>query len=659
MNTENLKSEIPGPDRKTPDCRTGRDRTRAGRNPKFKNTALVYLLMMFSILNFTSGYINADEQSEKEARLLNLSLDEYKEKVADERKILEGLKKLLEIRQHEALKELSEIRQREALSDEGMTTELVTVNQNLSINMRRGNYGTILYSIKADLVSIDEIMQALVTTSGKKIIFDDDIVREKLSSVISIYLEDIPLVDIIDIIFGAKGFETIISKNLIFVTLPAKLNVGTSYGYYQEKAVQAYQKVMIKYPEYEGIVRAYYELGNFYLASKFPSIALQEYKTVIANYPDHPLVRESMLNEGKSYEMLDDVENAKRSYLKYVRRYPRSNDVDETYLKIGDLWRKQENYEKAIEIYKYIIKEYHDRDTVMFAHMRLGDSLIDSGDYAAALQIFLDIKKKFQNGSHKSKLTENTRVDNTVDHQSGQYHPDSESWEVDNILVSKRLVLPDKLRYELEYQIGNCYYLLGEYDEAIRVLKNFGFYEENNDLLDNAYYKLADCFFRTEDYLTAFQLYKNALTEFPDSSLSYHGLLYSGKSLRNMKMLDNAIETLKQGLNRYQDSNYADSIKFEIGLCYLDDENYKRALDTFEEIAEGKRDKDMAIKANIYAGISLAQDKQQEKAIEHYRKALKVDTLEKRIDWVSKLVGDSYTELGLFAEAVKAYQQDI
>ena len=251
------------------------------------------------------------------------------------------------------------------------------------------------------------------------------------------------------------------------------------------------------------------------------------------------------------------------------------------------------------------------------------------------------------------------RVGNTVDHQSGQYHPDSESREGDYILVSKRLVLPDKLRYELEYQIGNCYYLLGKYNEAIRVLKNFGFYEENNEMLDNAYYKLADCFFKTEDYLTAFQLYKNALTEFPDSSLSSHGFLYSGKSLRKMKMLDNAIETLKQGLSRHQDSIYADSIKFEIGLCYLDDENYKRALDVFEEIAEGKRDKDMVIKANIYAGISLAQDKQQEKAIEHYQKALKEDTLEKRIDWVSKLVGDSYTELGLLAEAVKAYQQDI
>jgi len=48
-----------------------------------------------------------------------------------------------------------------------------------------------------------------------------------------------------------------------------------------------------------------------------------------------------------------------------------------------------------------------------------------------------------------------------------------------------------------------------------------------------------------------------------------------------------------------------------------------------------------------------------EKAIEYYRKALKEDTLDNRIDWVSKLVGDSYTDLGLLAEAVKAYQQDI
>lgn len=634
MNTNNHKLEIKNLKRKE------------GRfSVIFKCTTLMYLSVTFSVFNFASGYIEADEQSVKEIRLSNSSLDEYKKSFDDEKKILEGLKKLLEIKQQEA--EL----------DEEVVTALDTENENLSISKRKGKYGTVLYSIRADLVQIDEIIQVLVSTSGKKIIIDDDIPRDKLSSIVSIYLEDIPLVDIIDTIFGAKGFETIISENLIFVTLPVKLNVDSAYGYYQEKAIQAYQKVMIKYPEYEGIVRAYYELGSFYLASNLPSIALQEFKTIISNYPDHPLTKESMLNEGKSYEMLDDVENAKRGYLRFVENYPHSNEVDDAYLKIGDLWRKQENYEKAIEIYKFIMDEYHDRDTAALANMRLGNAYVGTGDFTTALQIFLSMKKKFMNGSHKSELAESTPVGNTVENQSNQYNPNNENREDDSALVSERLVLPDKVRCELEYQIGNCYYLLGKYNEAIRVLRNFGLYEENNEMLDDAYYKLADCFFKTEDYLTSFQLYKNALTEFPDSSLSSHGFLYSGKSLRKMKMLDNAIENLKQGLSRYEGGIYADSLKFEIGLCYLDDENYKRALDVFEEIAERKRDKDMVINANIYAGISLARDKQQEKAIEHYRKALKGDSIEKRTVWVSKLVGDSYADLGSLDEAVKAYQQ--
>ena len=611
----------------------------------FKCTTLMYLVVIFSVVNFAPGYINADEQGEKERKLSNSSLAEYKKNFDDEKKILEGLKKLLEIKQHDA--EL----------DEEVMTALVTENENLSISKRKGKYGTVLYSIRADLVQIDEIIKVLVATSGKKIIIDDDVPSDKLSSIVSIYLEDIPLVDIVDTIFGAKGFETIISENLIFVTLPVKLNVDSAYGYYQEKAIQAYQKVMIKYPEYEGIVRAYYELGNFYLASNLPSIALQEFKAVIVNYPDHPLAKKSMLNEGESYEMLDDIENAKRGYLRYVENYPHSNEVDDAYLKIGDLWRKQENYEKSIEIYKHIMEEYHDRDTAAFANMRLGNAYVGTGDFTTALQIFLSMKKKFLNGSQKSKLAKSTTVGNTVESQSNQHNSNLENSENDSTLVSEGLVLPDKVRCELEYQIGNCYYLLGKYNEAIKVLRNFGLYEENNEMLDDAYYKLADCFFKTEDYLTAFQLYKNALMEFPDSTLSSHGFLYSGKSLRKMKMLDNAIEDLKQGLSRYKDGIYADSLKFEIGLCYLDDENYNRALDVFEEIAEGKRDKDMVINANIYAGISLARDKQQEKAIEYYRKALKDDSLEKRTVWVSKLVGDSYAELGSLDEAVKAYQQ--
>ena len=590
----------------------------------FRRTVFVNLLTMFLLLVGTTGYVGADVRNGAGTGLLNMSVDEYKKMVNDEKTVLEGLKKLLELKQ------------RQALQDEDMAIELVTENEDLSINRKKGNYGTVLYSIKADLISMEDILQTLASASRKKIIIDEDIDKEEIASVISIYLKNTPLVDIIDVILGAKGLEPIISENLIFVTLPAKLNVVSSYGYYQDKAIQAYQKAMIKYPDYEGIAQAYYELGNFYLASNFPSIALQEYKTVTANYSDHPLAKKSKFNEGRCYVKLDDLEKARVSFLDYVQRYPNESNVDDTYLIIGDLWRKQGNYEKAIENYNYVIKEYHDSDTVIFAHMRLGKAYLDAGDYSLALQTFLDMKEKFQSESEIQA------------YQSG-----------DTILTSDRLILPDEVRYELEYQIGNCYYLFGKYNEAISTLNNFVFYEESNDVLDKAYYKLADCFFKTGDFLTAFQLYKGALAEYPDSSLSSQGFLYSGKSLRLMKMLDSAVEILNQGLSKHPDGIYAESIKFEIGLCHLDDENNKRAFDIFKKIAERKKDKDLAVKANIFAGVCLARDKQFEKAIESYREVLDGEVTEKQRNWVSGLIGDSYSELGLLTEAVKAYQQDI
>ena len=70
-----------------------------------------------------------------------------------------------------------------------MTIELVAENEDLSISRRKGNYGIVLYSIKADLISMGEILQTLASASGKKIIIDEDIDKEKVASVISIYLE--------------------------------------------------------------------------------------------------------------------------------------------------------------------------------------------------------------------------------------------------------------------------------------------------------------------------------------------------------------------------------------------------------------------------------------------------------------------------------------
>ncbi len=610
----------------------------------FKLKTIIYVLMVFPFLIVTEEHINANEQGSANAELLNISIDECKDMVADEERILDGLKNLLELKQ------------KEALLDDDTAVEPITRNENLSINRKNGNYGIVLYSIKADLVSIHEILQALVSESGKKkVVIDEDIDKDQLSSIISINMDNAPFADIIDVILGAKGFETIVSDGLVFVTLPAKLNMP-SYGYYREKAIQTYQKAMIKYPDYKEIAKAYYELGNFYLALNLPTIALQEYKTIITDYPDHSLAKESMFNVGKCFELLDDLENAKESYLNYVKSYPQTSNVDDTYLIIGDLLEKQKNHVMAIEIYNYIISEYRDRDTAMFAFMRLGNTYINAGNYSSALQTFLNMKKEYSTKDHQSKPSENI----SLEHKSENIPSTFQSDRVENTTPGHdRLILPDKLHYELEYQIGYCYYLLDQYSKAIKTLSDVVFYEKSSDILDKFYYKLADCFFESGDFLTAFQLYKSALAEYPNSNFSAHGILYSGKSLRQMKMLDNAVEILNYGLSQHHNGLYAEKIKFEIGLCYLDDENNKRAFDIFQEITKSNKYNDLIIESYIYMGICLKQDKQFEKAIKYFKETFNEEMTEKQRNWVSRLAGDCFIELGLLENAVKAYQQDI
>jgi len=564
----------------------------------------VYVLMVFILLATMDKPACASVQDDKGiGGVLDVPINDYEEKLKYEKKILDGLMKLLDLKESEII------------SDKIAASELVAKNENLFINKETSEYGTVLYTIKADLVSIDEILHALVSTSGRELVLDEDISKKEMFSVISISLEQVPLVDIIDIVVGARGFESIISDSIIFVTMPAKLNMVSPFDYYQEKAIQAYQKAMIKYPDYKGIGRAYYELGNFYFASGFPTIALQEYRVVVEKYPDLPMARTSMFYIGKCYEMLGDIGNAIQNYLYYVEKYPQDSNAVDAYFIMGDLWRKQKDYKKAIEIYTYIIEEYQEGSTIRLAQMQLGYTYVESEDYTSALNTFLDMKKK---------------------------------------------PLPDELRYEIGYQIGNCYYLMGQYAEAIKILNDFILYEQESDMRDDAYYKLADCFFEREDYLTAFQLYRDALTEFPDSNLSPYGYLYSGKSLRMMNMLESAKNTIRTGLGIYPDSVYTENMKFEIGLCYLEDESFERAFEVFEEIDTKNKNIEMvAYQANIYAGICLCREKQHRKAIDFYMKALDEDVTVQERNRIFKLIGDCYTDLGELTKAIRAYQGEI
>ncbi|GJQ58282.1 MAG: hypothetical protein D8M57_02665 [Candidatus Scalindua sp. AMX11] len=559
--------------------------------------SLVFIIFMAFCIECSAGLQN------EEVDLLPVDRENSDGKrLVFEKKLLEGLIKLLDLKQ------------REIFPDRKKITERLAKDENLSVTREVNERGIVFYSVQARFTSINDILEALALYSGRKIFIDEDIEKKRLSAIISVSLENSPFTDIIEILIGSSGLESIVSDEIVFVTIPTKLDMVSSYEYYKEKAVQVYQMAMIKYPHYENIADAYYELGNFYLASGLPTIALQEFQIIKEKYQGYLKGNESMYNIGRCYELLGDTENALNSYLLFAKKYPRDAKVGEAYLKAGDLWRKQKNYQKAIEIFKYIISENQWNDISRDAELRLGYTYLEMEEYESALKTFAGMKER---------------------------------------------ELFNGFQNEIEYQIGNCYYLMRDYAKAIDVLNKFILYKGENDFLADAYYKLADCFFKLENYLVAYQLYKGALSEFNDSSLTPYGFLYGGKSLRKLKMFGIAEKTLREGLRLHSDSVYASSMKFEMALCYYEDENFKRAFEIFKNISQDTLNETLTLQSTIYAGICLSGDKQFKRALEFYQKALDEELSIQDRDRVFSLIGDSYTELGELANAVNAYQQQL
>ncbi|MDR4505500.1 MAG: tetratricopeptide repeat protein [Candidatus Scalindua sp.] len=568
---------------------------------KIENASPFFVLLIFILFIGFGKDCGAGVRNEKRDHLSTPVGNVDEKRLVFEKKLLEGLMKLLDLKQHEIV------------PDKQKTAERIIKNENLFVKREVNDRGIVLYTVNAQFVPINDILEAIASYSGRKIFIDEDIGEKTMTTVVSVSLENTPFSDIMEIIIGSSGLESIVSDDIVIVTLPAKLDVVSAYDYYKEKAVQVYQMAMIKYPDYENIADAYFELGDFYLAAGLPTIALQEFQIILEKYKGYPKGNISMYNIAKCYELLGDTENALKSYLMYAKKYPRDANVGDAYLKAGDLWRKQNEYQKAIEIFKYIISEFQGKDIARVAELRLGYTYIDNEDYVSALKLFTEMKER---------------------------------------------ELFRDFHNEIEYQMGNCCYLMGEYSKAIDILNKFIMYNEGNELLVDAYYKLADCFFKLEEYLAAFQLYKGALSEFNESSLAPYGYLHCGISLRKLKMFENAAKILREGFRLYPDNVYTGSMKFEMALCYYEDGNFKRAFDVFESITQDTSNSSFAVEANMYAGICLSGEKQYQRALEFYQKALDAAPAMEEREWIFSLIGDCYTELGELANAVKAYQQE-
>jgi tol-pal system protein YbgF len=91
-----------------------------------------------------------------------------------------------------------------------------------------------------------------------------------------------------------------------------------------QKAIEAFQDFLKKYPESAYVPDAHYELGDAYFATKDYKDALESYRLLVSQYVYSPKVPDAMLNMADCQEQLKDKTAARKTLKQIIAKYPGS-----------------------------------------------------------------------------------------------------------------------------------------------------------------------------------------------------------------------------------------------------------------------------------------------------------------------------------------------
>lgn len=579
-----------------------------------KNLSFKILLIAYSFLTvFTFSLVQGDES-------INTPFDVH-EKLDAEKRNLEKLQMQLQIletgkdeneQDQNVQFQIGELIKSKSI---GQTPIVINPNENIVLTKELGEYGVPVYSIDATQVKIADVLQALSASLGKSIIVDDEVDLSNLSSYVNISIQKSPVQDILEMVLGMRGLEFVQNEDSIFVTSLAKLNVDTAFEYYRDKSIHLYQKAQIKYPNDRRVVKAYFELGNYYYELGFNFLALQEYQIIVGKYRESPQAKESLFKIGRCYDSLKDPESARRAYFQFMYSYPKDPLVGDALLSVGDSLAEQGLYHKALDVYEKIIREFATEDTVTTrAQFNMAKTYVQMGDYRKAIQLFLKTRWKYYS---------------------------------------------DQMSAEIEYQIGNCLYLLNEYQDAGNVFGNFLMNQKGEEFVENVSYLLGDCFYKQDNYLGAFQIFRKTVEAYPKSKKIPYGMYCMGKSLKAMSMPESAIKTFREGIQGYPDDDYASKMLFEIGKCYFDKGDYWLAYNAFDSFVRQYPHSELAAEGMIGMSDALLHDKKYTEAINSYIELLKTSSEKKIRQYAYNRIGECYRDMGKLEQAIKAYRMSL
>lgn len=413
---------------------------------------------------------------------------------------------------------------------------------------------------------------------------------------------------------------------------------------------------------------AYYAVGEYEEAIKY-------YKMAVGAEPGGDYAMYQIAN---SYYRSDRTFEAVTTFRRFLRIYPYSRLSEQARYNIGYIYFLTGNYSQAIDEFHSVINKYPGTHWAARAQYNIGDAYYNAADYQKAVNEYEQVLNKYP------------RSDFIIDAINGIQFAQLASGKEDSSSVILEEFLQNHPQTStadlLQFRQAETMMESGEYEKAIDAFKQYLRVTNNEDVIPEAYFNLADAYQQVGDSEKAHETYEIIIENYSGSdqaatSLAVLGKIYleQGKyelALRQFEELKNKgrqyqVEAfngmgeaelqrgnLSKARNHFNDALNirASSDEARLGLALVDfnQNQYRKAESALKEIADNNVT-GIGAKAQFYLALALQRQGLYQKALDEYAKVSVLYAAFR--EWVARSMfhsAECYIETGEKGQAVKS-----
>ncbi|MDR8393105.1 tetratricopeptide repeat protein [Aliifodinibius sp. S!AR15-10] len=417
----------------------------------------------------------------------------------------------------------------------------------------------------------------------------------------------------------------------------ATLRLGDSYyaSHRYEDAIETYKKSIGAEP---GGDYAMFQVANSYYRADQTYEAVTTFRRLLRIYPYSRLREQAQYNIAYIYLNTGNYTQAINEFRTAINKYPNTSWAARSQYNIGDAYYNAGDFEKAVEAYKKVLEEYPQSDYLIEAINGIQYAQLSSGQQDSSSAILEDFL-----GDHPQSTTADRlryrQAENL--YQSGDYPGAINEFRQYIRITNNQDLLP-----EAHFSLANAYEQTQKVNQAIESYQTIVENYPDSEQLGPALVALARIYFDRSDYSTSFDYYNKLLEERKDFSLE--ALAGMGKTQLAMGNVDAAEQHFNAALK--VNSDY-DPAKVGLGKIALRNGNYSEATDQFALVAESNTT-EIGAEAQYLLGQTQQQQQNYNEALDAYSN---VSVLYEAFDeWVAKALlrsAECHIQLGNTGEA--------